>query len=72
MSDRVAGRLVCAECGLEAPHDASGSKAEIGDDLRDDDPPVVVVSCPERWEREFGGSQSDRPLLSERSLSGSS
>jgi hypothetical protein len=28
-------------------------KAEIADDLRDDDPPEVVMFCPDCWEREF-------------------
>jgi hypothetical protein len=35
-----------------------GWKAEIGDDLRDHDPPEVVVFCPECWEREFGNAAS--------------
>jgi hypothetical protein len=47
--------LRCAECVRLAPPDAPGWKAEIGDDLRDDDPPEVVMFCPECWEREFGG-----------------
>jgi hypothetical protein len=46
--------LRCAECGREAPPDALGWRADIADDLRDDDPPYVAVFCPECWEREFG------------------
>ena len=45
--------LRCIECGRSAPSDAQGWKAEIGDDLRDDDPPEVVMFCPECWDREF-------------------
>jgi hypothetical protein len=44
----------CAECGRLAPQDAPRWKAEIGDDLRDNDPPEVLMSSPECWEREFG------------------
>jgi hypothetical protein len=44
----------CAECGRIAPPDAPGWKADIGDDPRDDDPPEVVMFCPECWDREFG------------------
>jgi hypothetical protein len=47
--------MQCAECGCAAPLDAQRGKAEIGDDLREDDPPEVVLFCPECWEREFGG-----------------
>jgi hypothetical protein len=46
--------LVCIECDTVAPEPAEGWKAEIGDDLRDDDPPEVVILCPECWDREFG------------------
>jgi hypothetical protein len=52
----VAGPLVCAECGTTARPTAKGWKAEIGDDLRDDDPPDVVTFCPACWDREFGQS----------------
>ncbi len=48
--------LRCAECGRPAPPDAPGWKAEIGDDLRDDEPPEVVMLRPECWKREFGSS----------------
>jgi hypothetical protein len=44
----------CAECDRVAPLGASGWKAEIGDDPRDNDPAEVVLFCPECWEREFG------------------
>jgi hypothetical protein len=46
----------CVECGRIAPAAAIGWKADIGDDLRDDDPSEVVMFCPECWEREFGES----------------
>jgi hypothetical protein len=46
-------KLPCAECGKEAPPDARGWRADIADDLRDDDPAFVVVFCPTCWEREF-------------------
>ena len=39
--------LFCAECGCSATVRASHWKAEIGDDPRDDDPPEVVMFCPE-------------------------
>ena len=46
----------CAECGRTATLNAERWKAEIGEDPRDDDdPPEVVMFCPECWEREFGG-----------------
>jgi hypothetical protein len=48
--------LVCIECDTVAPEPAEGWKAEIGDDLRDDDPPEVLILCPECWDREFGAS----------------
>jgi hypothetical protein len=47
--------LVCVECGTIAAQRAESWKAEIGDDPRDDDPPEVVILCPECWRREFGG-----------------
>jgi hypothetical protein len=46
--------LCCAECRRVAPPDAPVWKADIGDDLRDNEPPEVVLFCPECWEREFG------------------
>jgi hypothetical protein len=53
----VNAELTCSECGRVAPPNATGWKGEIGDDLRDDDPPEVVVFCPECWAREFGSAR---------------
>jgi hypothetical protein len=52
----MSGRLVCVECGATASGNAKDWKAEIGDDLRDDDPPEVVILCVDCWKREFGES----------------
>lgn len=52
--DPSSSDLRCAECDRRAPTTAQGWKAEIGDDVRDDDPPEVVMFCPECWSREFG------------------
>jgi hypothetical protein len=49
-------QVICRECGALAAEGAEGWKAEIGDDLRDDDPPEVVILCPDCWKREFGES----------------
>jgi hypothetical protein len=46
--------LRCVECGRLPTTGADGWKAEIGDDLRDDDLPEVLRFCPECWQREFG------------------
>jgi hypothetical protein len=54
MSEPLGEQLVCVECGATASGSAEGWKAEIGDDLRDDDPPVIVILCADCWEREFG------------------
>jgi hypothetical protein len=54
MPEPIAEPLVCKECGTTASGNAEGWKAEIADDLRDDDPPEVVILCPRCWEREFG------------------
>ena len=47
-------QLICVECRTVAPDGAVGWRAEIGDDLRDNDLPEVVILCPDCWEREFG------------------
>ena len=44
----------CAECGVEAPPNAAGWKADIAADVDDDEPPYVAMFCAECWEREFG------------------
>jgi len=51
---QMTDHLVCVECGAVAPEGAVDWKAEIGDDLRDDDPPDVEILCPTCWRREFG------------------
>jgi hypothetical protein len=52
-----ATRLVCVECGRQAPPDASGWKAELADDPRDDEPAEVAVYCPRCWR----GSLATKP-----------
>jgi hypothetical protein len=39
----MSGRLVCVECGATASGNAEGWQADIGDNLRDADPPEVVI-----------------------------
>jgi hypothetical protein len=58
MPEPLAEPLLCAEYGAAASGNADGWTAEIGDDPRDDDPPEVVILCPECWRREFGESES--------------
>jgi hypothetical protein len=56
MPEPPTGALIRAESGTTASGHAKHWKAEIGDDLRDDDPPEVVILCPVCWQREFGDS----------------
>jgi hypothetical protein len=46
--------LKCEECGAEPDFQAHGWRAFIAPRPEEDEPPEVVVYCPECAEREFG------------------
>jgi hypothetical protein len=45
--------LRCAECGVESVGDAVGWRAYFHRDIETNDPPEVLVFCPDCDEREF-------------------
>jgi hypothetical protein len=60
----MGAQLVCIECAAAAEGRASGWRALIADDPRDDESAEVAVYCPACAEGEFGGrTKRARPRL---------
>jgi hypothetical protein len=53
--ERVEQPLTCAECGVESTGVALGWRAYFHRDVETNDPPEVLVFCPDCDKREFAG-----------------